>query len=270
MPGRVRLVTVIVGLLALAGALGVEGAHAASLVLGLNEDGTLVVILPSGTPVRTSSPPGVVIPPGTYPTVVSNGVPEFRDTYHMFHLSGPGVNLQTDLLAGDDRSEVHTVTLLPNSTYIFQDDRAPQVTRVVFSTSAAGTAVAESGGGSPSSSSGGASTGKPAPSVVNTDRVGSGLVAFRGTLTGGVNTFGKLSLSFKGKKVSTLKAGRYKIAVLDETSKSAFNLQRLSKQPVTLAGRLFVGKRTVTLTLQAGQWIFYSSPGKKSYFIVVS
>ncbi len=270
MPDRVRLVTVLVGFLALAGALGVDGARAASLVLNQNADGTLSVILANGTHVRTSNPPGAVIPPGIYETVVNNDVPEARDDYHMFHLFGPGVNLETDLLAGDDRAQPHTVTLLPNSTYIFQDERALQVTRVVFSTSAAGTAAADSGSGSPSSSSGGASTGKPAPSVVNTDRVGSGLVAFRGTLTGGVNTFGKLSLSFKGKKVSTLKAGRYKIAVLDETSKSAFNLQRLSKQPVTLAGRLFVGKRTVTLTLQAGQWIFYSSPGKKSYFIVVS
>jgi len=138
-PDRVRLVTVLVGLLALAGALGVEGARAASLVLNLNEDGTLVVILANGTHVRTSSPPGVVIPPGIYDTVVNNDVPEARDAYHMFHLFGPGVNLETDLLAGDDRAQPHTVTFLPNSTYIFQDDRAPQVARVVFSTSAAGT-----------------------------------------------------------------------------------------------------------------------------------
>lgn len=274
MPGRVRLVTVLVGFLGLAGALGVEGARAASIVLNLGEDGTLSVIPAGGTPIRTSSPPGVVIPPGLYNTVVNNAVPEFRDSYHMFHLSGPGVNLQTDLLAGDDRSELHTVTLLPNSIYIFLDDRAPQVTRVVFSTSGSGTAVAEpSGGSTSSSSSGGTSAGSSSTSkssTSNKDSVGSGIVAFRGILSGGVSTTGRLSLIFKGKKVSSLKSGRYKISVLDETSSSAFTLQRLAKRAVAISSRSFVGRRTVTLTLGVGQWMYYSPSGKKSFFLVVA
>ena len=70
--------------------------------------------------------------------------------------------------------------------------------------------------------------------------------------------------------MSSLKSGRYKISVLDETSKSAFNLQRANKKPLTLSGRGFVGRRTVTVTLQAGQWLFYPSAGTKSYFIVYS
>ena len=33
----------------------------------------------------------------------------------------------------------------------------------------------------------------------------------------------------------------------------------------------FVGKRTVTLTLNVGQWLFYPAPGgKKSYFLVIA
>ena len=71
--------------------------------------------------------------------------------------------------------------------------------------------------------------------------------------------------------MASLKSGRYKIAVDDETSKSAFKVQRLKKQPVTVTGRAFVGKHTVTVTLDAGQWWFFSGAGKKkTYFVVVT
>jgi hypothetical protein len=32
----------------------------------------------------------------------------------------------------------------------------------------------------------------------------------------------------------------------------------------------FVGKHTATVDLKTGQWMFYSSPGAKNYFIVVA
>ena len=38
-----------------------------------------------------------------------------------------------------------------------------------------------------------------------------------------------------------------------------------------MTGTTFVGKRSVTLDLRAGQWFFYSTfVGKKTYFIVVT
>ncbi len=269
----IRLVAVI-GVLAVAGALGVVGSQAASpqLRLNLNSGRFLEVITASGTHIRTSSAPGTVIQPGAYQAIVSTEVGDAEDTHHMFHLSGPGENLQTDLLGGDNPTELFAVTLLPSSTYVFEDDRNPQLTRVVFSTSAAGTeatATASSGSGSSGGSASGSTSG-PKSSNVESDAVGSRIVAARGTLDGDVSTTGKLSLLFKGKKVSSLKSGRYKISVLDETSRSAFMLQRLSKEPVTVSGRSFVGRRTLTLTLKAGQWMFFSAGGKKSYFIVVS
>ena len=71
--------------------------------------------------------------------------------------------------------------------------------------------------------------------------------------------------------MSSLKSGRYKVSVLDETSKAAFFLQRLGRQAVKVSGAAFVGKHARSCsTLRAGQWFFYSTPGKKSYFIVVA
>jgi hypothetical protein len=69
--------------------------------------------------------------------------------------------------------------------------------------------------------------------------------------------------------VASLRSGRYKIAVDDEAPKRAFMLQRLKKQPVTVTGQAFVGKRTVTVTLDKGQWWYFSGPGKtRTYFLV--
>jgi hypothetical protein len=268
--GRVRFVAVLVGLLAIVGAAGVQGPLAAgSLVLALTEEGNLEVVLASGVRVRTSTAPGVVIAPGSYQAVVISQVPEARDSYHMFHLVGPGVNLQTDLLAGDERAEPHSIVLQPNATYTFTDDRNSGAGRVVFSTSGPGTEAAAT---SSSSSSGTSSGGKTISqgTVKNMDAVGSNVASFRGTLSGGVSTTGKLTLSFNGKKVSSLKAGRYTVKVLDETASSAFTLQRLGKAAVTVSGKAFVGKRTLSLTLRAGQWFYYPSSGAKSYFIVVA
>jgi hypothetical protein len=49
-------------------------------------------------------------------------------------------------------------------------------------------------------------------------------------------------------------------------------LQRptLKKQPVTLSSQAYVGHRTATITLRPGQWMFYATPAKKTYFIVHS
>jgi hypothetical protein len=258
-------------LLAAAGAFGVQSSGAASIVLSLTADSNLELRLDTGARIRPTSPP-VVIPPGTYGAVFTSEVPDARDDYHMFHLAGPGVNIQTDLLAGDDRAEPQTVQLQPSSVYTFRDDRNPQLGTIVFSTSGAGTAVSSGsggGGGSPGTSGGSAGgTISNTPTTSNKDTVGSKILPVRGTLTGGIDTAGRPSLRFKGKSVGTLKAGRYKVTLLDETSKAAFFLQLLNREPRTLSPRAFVGKRTAVVALKAGQWMFYSSPGRKTFFIV--
>ena len=80
---------------------------------------------------------------------------------------------------------------------------------------------------------------------------------------GSVTTTGKLALTLKGKPVSTLKTGRYRITVLDETSRTAFKLQRLGKAATTVTTKGYVGRRTVTVALERGQWMFYSSAAQE-------
>lgn len=269
MPHRVRLVTVLIGLLALVGALGVQGSQAATppLTLNVNVNGSLEVVLGNGTRIRTSSAPGAVIPPGPYLAIVGSDVPDTQDVYHMFHLSGPGVNLSSDLLPCENPMPLLTVTLQPNSTYTYDDLRHPDLTHVVFSTSAGGSSSDTSGG-----SSGSPSTAKPTGSVSNSSAVGSGIKnhPFRGTLVGTVSSAGKLTLSHNGTSVSSLKSGRYKIAVDDTTPKGGFTIEEVHRQSVMVTGSSFVGKHTVTFYLRAGQWMFYSSTGKKHHFIVVA
>jgi hypothetical protein len=247
------------------------GAQAATpqLRLNLNAGHFLEVITQGGTHIRTSSAPGTLIPPGAYQAVVSTEVGDADDTHHMFHLSGPGQNLQTDLLGGDSPTEIFQITLLPSSTYTFADDRNPALTQVVFTTSSSGTADTGSGSsGGSQSGSGGTTSNTPTSNVSNKDTVGSKVLPVRGTLTGGVDTAGRISLRLNGRTVGTLKAGRYKLSLLDETAKAAFILRLLNKQPQTISGKAYVGRRTVTVALKAGQWMFYSSPARKTFFIV--
>jgi hypothetical protein len=253
----------------------VGGARAATpqLRLNLNVGRYLEVITDGGTHIRTSTAPGTVIPPGTYQAIISSEIGDAEDTHHMFRIAGPGQNLQTDLLGGDSPAELYTITLLPSSTYTFSDDKNPAMASVVFSTSAGGSAA---GAGTTAGAASGASSGTTSntptskSTAQNKDAVGSGILPRRGALAADVSTTGKLTLTFNGKAVGSLKAGRYTVAVLDETAKSAFTLQRRSKQPQTVSGKAFVGRRTVTVSLQKGQWFFYGTPGRKTYFFVVA
>ena len=89
-------------------------------------------------------------------------------------------------------------------------------------------------------------------------------------LAASVTTAGKLALTYKGKPVSELKSGRYTITVLDETSKTGFKLQRRGKPATTLSTKPFLGRRSVTIGLARGQWMFYSTPSAKHFFVVVA
>jgi hypothetical protein len=269
---RARLVPIFV-LLVLSGLLGVQRAQAAdALNVYFTQAGGIRVTLADGSTVGTPNPPGTLIPPGTYQVTVYN---EFRDDggfTHQFHLSGPGVNLVTDMNQGEEELASWSYTFQANSTYVWEDQHRPADLHGVFRTSA----TPSSGSGSPSGgstsgvTSGSASSGSSSGSVgTNTDVVGSKAVAFRGTLSGNVDTLGKLTLTFKGKKVSSLRSGRYRVSVLDETSKSGFTLQKLGKQSLRVTSLPFLGRRVVTLTFSAGQWMFYSRPDKKRFFIVV-
>ncbi len=90
-------------------------------------------------------------------------------------------------------------------------------------------------------------------------------------LVGTVDASGALSLTLKGKSVTTLKSGRYTIEVSDHSSRSGFDLQEIRKTALPLTPARFVGNHKVTLDLKPGQWFYYPTfVGKKTYFIVVA
>ena len=215
------------------------------------------------------------IPPGTYQVTVTTpimfslvntqalapGSLTACKGYVQFQLTGPGVSLYTTLFQGCESFQVlSSAQFRPSSTYVAQDNNNPTVARVAFTTLASGSPVIP-----PSPQ--GPGTGKGTSS---TDVVGSGLAAVRGTLAAVVSPAGKLTLTYKGKSVSTLEAGRYVFSVLDKSTKTGFFVQGIHGAATTVAGRAFVGKKSRTVTLKAGQWFFYPASGAaKSYFIVV-
>ena len=73
--------------------------------------------------------------------------------------------------------------------------------------------------------------------------VGYALVSC-GTLTGAVTAGGRLSISYQGKSVVKLKAGRYTISVVDKSATSGFLVQKLRRARFHLARELFPAMRS--------------------------
>jgi hypothetical protein len=271
-----RIVPVLLTSLALVAGLAParQGARAdgvQELNATFNPDGSMQLSLADGTPVGTPNPPGTVIPAGPYLVVVNNNdsAQNFGDT-HKFHLTGPGVDVEAVLTQEEEVQATWTVTFQPNATYVFQDDYRPTLIHLVFraSSSLPSVPAPSVGSSSPQPASGGSTTSTKNPSVV-----GSAIPPdpFRGSLVGAVSASGAVTLKAKGRNVSTLKAGRYKLVVTDRSAKSGFTIQEIRKAATTVSGAGFTGKRTITLHLKPGQWFFYPSfVGKKTYFIVIA
>jgi hypothetical protein len=211
--------------------------------------------------------------------VFSDQVPDTTDTVHMFQLTGPGVDLQTDMDGGDNKSELYSTTLEPNSVYTFQDTDQPGLGTVVFNTSgmASGVPSGSTGAGSPSPGATSPGSSRPSSSSSVSSNVSitatapsASRLAYRGTLSASVSEAGTLALSYRGKSVSSLVAGRYTVAVDDRSPRSGFILQELTHPPLSLSGPAFTGRRSERVDLTAGQWFFYPALlGKKTYFLVV-
>jgi hypothetical protein len=257
---RLLVAAAFVALLAPAGAPGARAADP-SLTLNVNGSGALEVVLGNGTRIRTTSAPGTVLPPGPYLLIVKSDVPDDKDVFHLFHLSGPGVDMSSDLLPCENPREIYTITLRPNSTYVYEDGRHPELAKIVFSTSASGSSS------DTASTAAGPTAGAYSGSVSNDSLVGSQTV--RGTLSGTVTT-GGLSLRSKGRAVSLLKSGRYRISVDDRSAKRGFTLARTGGKSIALTQPRYVGKHTVTLNLTPGKWTFWSGSGAKRSFTVLA
>ena len=182
---------------------------------------------------------------------------------NLFCLYGPGTNLATNMAEGASQRSTNTANLLPSSTYTWVSDAFPNVVHT-FTTSAVVEGSPPSGGQSPTS---GAGKGK---AVTYPDLVGSEIVPNRGMLTAAVNTAGRLSLAYRGKSLTSLKAGKYTIAVTDRSANAGLVLQKLKRAPLSITGSAFMGTRSVHVRLTAGRWLFAGGRGEPSYTIAVS
>jgi len=204
-------------------------------------------------PVTSGVP--TVIPAGAY-TVVMSG-PGGCVILPLFTLRGPGATIVSDMNGGEVDAATYNAYLAPNSTFTWRADRGVAAIAHTFVTSGtvAGTA------GTTDGTSGTTTVAKP----TSEDIVGSDVVPFRGTLTAVLTPAGKLTLSFHGRGVAGLKAGRYHVAVTDESSRSGLSLERGAAASLSLTAAPFVGKHTATLQLTPGRWSF--RPGAKTVVV---
>jgi hypothetical protein len=257
-------VTAAAALAAVAGLL-VAGASAAVLpslyVTYVGTNCTFTLVGDSGSSVTT-------IAPGTYQLVLAaddfvscpNALPNFQ-------LAGPGVLVQTPIDNGTGAAANFTVTFQPGATYVAQDLNQP-LSKVSFTTSTSGAPPTVTIPATIPTSTTSSST----PDVVGSQaRPTSSGIAFRGTLEGTVSTAGALTLSFDGKHVTEIDAGRYTVSVVDQSKKSGFVIQQVDKLATTVTTDAFVGRRSVSIVLSAGQSLFYPTfLGKKTYFLVIA
>jgi hypothetical protein len=249
------------GLLALTPAAESSSAASLSLTISFFANGTISVTLPDGTPLGATSGAPTLIPAGFY-TLLFSG-PGGCTALPYFHLTGPGTNIVTNMAEGASQKTTNTANLQPSSTYVWSDDAFPGVVHT-FVTSAVIEGTPPS---SETSTTGSAAKGK---GVSYQDIVGSDIVPFRGTLTAAVSAAGRLSVAYKGKSVAGLKAGKYTIEVTDGSSTNGFILQKLKHAAVSVTGNAFMGKRSVSVHLTPGKWLFGAGPGKTTYVILVS
>jgi hypothetical protein len=182
-----------------------------------------------------------------------------------FQLTGPGVDLTTNLDGGANNQHSFDATAFaPSSSYTAVDGNNPAASAITFTTTATGTPIVAT---VPVSTVPTTTTTSSSPVVGPT--VKAKPAVFRGTLHGGVSATGKLSLTFDGKSVTLLAAGRYAVTVIDHSKGAAFVLRALNHAPTTITAAGFTGKRSTSVVLTAGQWYYYPSfIGTKTYFFV--
>ena len=278
--GAVRLLALSLALIALgalwgeAAASDARAAVSQTINAGIDQNQELTMSFVDGTPIGAPTPPGTLIPPGSYQVNVND-----NSDIGNVDLEGPGVSDQTGV---DSIVQVTwSVTFQPCSIYSYTDDTVSTSSQW-FQTSASSTSTTPCASTakppvvptpvvgttpivpspSPAASKGGSATvQKPKPAAL----------PFRGTLAAVVSRSGSLTLSIKGKAVTSLLSGRYTVSVTDVSAKVGFTIQEFRNTAIVLSGASFVGKRSRTLVLSPGQWLFYSSfVGKKSYFIVTA
>jgi hypothetical protein len=253
----------------MAGAVGARGAQQAvstTLNAGFDADGNIYLTFADGTKIGNSTPPGTLVPAGTYTIDLNNNSLDDLGNPHSYQLNGPGVNLS----ANGAVQATWTATFQASSDYSFSDADNASV-KFFFGTSGSGatsTVPTVNTTSTPPATTGTTpklTSNSPTKSVTSS---GASASTYRGVLDATVKT-GKLTFTRDGKTVAELLQGRYKIEVADSSNKGGFTIQKTGRPSTTVTGVSFVGKRAATLELTAGQWFFYATfVGHKTYFIV--
>lgn len=257
---RPALVATVVALLA-AGNAGAVVPGVPAIYVDYATDCTFTIQVDGGTSVAATSPPGPALPPGTYQVLVSIPNPStgFPCGQPAFTLTGPGVNVRAQFAGMELRFE-QVVTLQPSSTYVAAESTTPTAPQKYFSTSATGVSSSLVGA-STSTSAGGTGSSQ-------SDIVGSAVLQYRGEILATVQPSGRVMLTAGDRAVASLSAGRYDLVVRDRAARAGFSLERRGGKPVTVTGRMFVGKRSRMLTLNAGSWTYFSDAGTQRSFTV--
>jgi hypothetical protein len=224
---------------------------------------SLQVRAPDGSTLRS----GGTLPAGSYQVQVDD--PDY--TNPKFQITGPGVNVSDDLNStgmGIDRpAYLGPYTFQANASYRIQDANIGASSAITFTTTAGGsTSGGTSTGGT---STGGTSSGGTSSGGTSSGGTSSGGTRLLGTVKGSVSITGKPALSFNGRAVKTLKAGRYTVTVVDHSKKAGLIVWPLGKHSITLSGAAAVGSSSRTVSLGAGKWFFEAvTRGPRTYFTV--
>jgi hypothetical protein len=85
-----------------------------------------------------------------------------------------------------------------------------------------------------------------------------------------VTASGTVKLSLHGKPVVSLPSGTYEIAVADDCAKAGLSIEKRGLAAHTLTGVAFKGRRTATVDLTDGTWVYYAKSDEKTSFVVTN
>jgi len=259
---RLRFIVLLAALVTLAGTAALrfgsgqsDAAVSSTLHATVGPDFDISLTFDDGSPVGA-------LPAGSYRVLVRDLSPD-----HNFHLVGPGVDQETDV--NFTGSATWNVTFSSGSRYQYLCDVHADSMFGSFTAGAASDTSAGGGGSSGGGSTGGGSTGGGSSAGASgsaggaaggktTSPAGAGATSL-GTVQAAVDASGKLKLTLRGRAVKTLVSGKYSFSVSDSSTQNAVTLRRTGGSAQTLTGPSFVGKKTVGLTLAAGQWKLYPS-----------
>ena len=228
-------------------------------------DGTLTVTYVGCTGMRVSPNP---LPAGSYNVLVYDD----DNCKASFSLTGPGVNLTSDLDStgmGIDHpaGPFGPYTFQAGATYTARDSNTSG--SATFTTSAA-TGSSGSSSGSTGSSTGSSSSGGSSSTGSTGGTSSSSGTKTLGALVGAISPTGRATLTIGGATVKKLEAGSYKLTVADHSKKAGLIIQALGYHAMTESTVPFTGTKTTTLRVVPGKYFFQASGGPKTYFTVTS